>query len=82
MSEEYRQAIEQAFGEPQRAARVAKMFNEIQDTEGLEHLNEWPPDKLADKLKSFANGGSPETGWNRWAAIQDGSGVDTTKYKF
>jgi hypothetical protein len=82
MSDEYREAIENAFGEPQRAARAANMFHEMRQRDGLEYLNDWSPDELASKLKSFADGGTIETGWNKWAAIQGGSGVDTVEYKF
>jgi len=82
MNDEYREAINKAFGEPQRAARAANMFHEMREKEGLEYLDDWSPDELANKLVSFADGGDLKTGWNRWAAIQGGSGVDTAKYKF
>ncbi|MFC5134792.1 MULTISPECIES: hypothetical protein [Haloferacaceae] len=82
MSDEFQDAIQNAFGEPQRAARAASMFHEMRQQDGLEYLNDWSPDELSSKLKSFADGGNIKTGWNKWAAIQGGSGVDTSEYKF
>lgn len=82
MSDEYREAIEDIFEEQQRAARAASMFHEMRQKDGLEYLNDWSPDELATKLKSFADGGTVKTGWNKWAAIQGGSDVDTAKYRF
>jgi hypothetical protein len=82
MSDEYQKAIKNVFDEPQRAARASGMFHEMREQEGLEYLNDWSPDELASKLKSFADGGNIKTGWNRWAAIQDGSDTDTSEYKF
>jgi len=81
MSTEYQAAIEDAFGEPERAARAVTMFDEMKQRDGLEYLDEWSPSELANKLKSFADGGSLKTGWNKWAAIQGGSNVDTSEYK-
>jgi hypothetical protein len=81
MSEDFAAALDDTFAEPEWSAIAASLFLELRELDGLEYLEKFDPDMLADHISRFAAGGTLRTGWNKWCAVQQRSGVDTSEYR-